>query len=82
MDRAENLTRIRLRNQPVSFAVQYRYEILSLDDDFHRQDLGFFLGGSNVNGSGGITPSTDVFLENGLTDYHVHVFRLLAKIRL
>ncbi len=65
----------------VSLVAQYRYEDFDLDDDFRRQGLGPFLAGSNVNGSGAITPSTDIFLANDVRSYQAHVLRLLARLR-
>jgi hypothetical protein len=68
-------------SERVSLEAQYRYEDYDLDDDFRRQDLGPFLAGSNVNGDGAITPSTDVFLADELDDYQAHVLWLIARLR-
>ena len=68
-------------NDDISVAAQYRYEDWNLDDDFRRQGLGPFLADSNVNGSGGVTASTDVLLANDVEGYEAHMFRLITRIR-
>ena len=68
-------------SEAVSVLAQYRYEDYDLDDDFRREGLGPFLAGSNINGSGGVTPSTDIFLGNDVRSYQAHVLQLVARIR-
>jgi MtrB/PioB family decaheme-associated outer membrane protein len=68
-------------SETTSILAEYRYERFDLDDDYFRQNLGPFLGSSNINGSGGITPSTDVFLADTVEDYGAHALRLVARIR-
>ena len=65
----------------VSLLGQYRFEAFDLDDDFRRQELGPFLAGSNVDGDGTITDSTDIFLANEVEDYQVHLFRVIARLQ-
>ncbi len=72
---------LRLRvSERLSLQLGYYFENYDLKDDFRRQDLGPFLPGSNVNGSGVVTPSTDVFLADTLDDYRVHVMWLMARL--
>ncbi|NNL68295.1 MAG: MtrB/PioB family decaheme-associated outer membrane protein [Myxococcales bacterium] len=68
-------------NEAVTLELQYRFEDYDLDGGFRRQGLGPFLPGSNVNGSGGVTPSTDVFLADSIGDYRANVLRLIARVR-
>jgi hypothetical protein len=44
--------------------------------DFKIDDLDPFMPNSNVNGSGVVSPSRDVFLGDRIEDYKAHVFAL------
>ena len=68
-------------SEELSLLTQYRLEDFDLDGDFRRQNLGPFLAGSNLNGSGVVTPSTDIFLANEIGDYRAHIFRVIARLR-
>lgn len=58
----------------------YAFEKLSLSD-YRVGGLDPFMPGSNVNGSGVVSPSLDVFLGNRLGDYAAHIFALSAVYR-
>jgi MtrB/PioB family decaheme-associated outer membrane protein len=54
---------------------EYRFEHFNLAN-FKTDDLEPFMANSNVNGSGTVSPSLDVFLGDRVDDYAVHVFAL------
>jgi len=58
----------------------YAFQKLSLQD-FRVDGLDPFEPGSNVNGSGVVSPSLDVFLGDRLGDYDAHIFALSAIYR-
>jgi MtrB/PioB family decaheme-associated outer membrane protein len=55
----------------------YAYEMFSLAD-FRVDGLNPYMPNSNVNGSGGVSPSLDVFLGDRIGDYDAHIFALSA----
>ncbi len=54
---------------------EYRFEVF-LQDNFKTDGLDPFMPFSNVNGSGTISPSNDVFLGDRQQDFHAHIFAL------
>ena len=46
-----------------------------------RQPKDVFLAGSDVDGSGAVSPSLDVFLQDFVSDYTAHVLGVSAVIR-
>lgn len=58
----------------------YAFEKLSLSD-YRVDGLNPFMPGSNVNGSGVVSPSLDVFLGDRWGDYKAHIFALSAIYR-
>jgi hypothetical protein len=58
-------------------AVGPAFEKLSLKD-YRVDGLNPFMPGSNVNGSGVVSPSLDVFLGDRIGDYAAHIFALSA----
>jgi MtrB/PioB family decaheme-associated outer membrane protein len=58
----------------------YAFEKLSLKD-YRVDGLDPFMPGSNVNGSGVVSPSVDVFLGDRIGDYAAHIFALSAIYR-
>jgi len=58
----------------------YAFEKLSLQD-YRVDGLNPFMPGSNVNGSGVVSPSLDVFLGDRIGDYSAHIFALSADYR-
>jgi MtrB/PioB family decaheme-associated outer membrane protein len=59
---------------------EYRYEHYS-QQNFKVDPLAPFMIGSNVNASGAVAPSTDVFLGDRVGNYNVHAFTLSAVHR-
>jgi MtrB/PioB family decaheme-associated outer membrane protein len=55
----------------------YAFQKLSMTD-FRVDGLNPFMPASNVNGSGVVSPSLDVFLGNRVGGYHAHIFALSA----
>lgn len=49
--------------------------------NFKLDDLDPFEPRSNINGSGMISPSTDIFLGNRVGDYSAHIFMLAVEMR-
>ncbi len=60
--------------------LQYRYENFRLVN-FKTDNLEPFMASSNVNGSGTVSPSTDVFLGNRVDDYAAHIISLSGVYR-
>jgi hypothetical protein len=58
----------------------YAFEKLSLSD-YRVDGLDPYMPGSNVNGSGVVSPSLDVFLGDRWGDYKAHIFALSAIYR-
>jgi MtrB/PioB family decaheme-associated outer membrane protein len=58
----------------------YALQKLSLSD-YRLDGLNPYMGASNVNGSGVVSPSLDVFLGNRVGDYDAHIFALSATYR-
>jgi MtrB/PioB family decaheme-associated outer membrane protein len=57
----------------ITLRAQYRYERYDVTD-FRHDDLDPFEPTSNVNGSGVVSPSLDVFLADRVGDYNAHLF--------
>jgi hypothetical protein len=64
----------------VTLEGMYAFEKLSLQN-FRFDGLDPFEPGSNVNGSGVVSPSLDVFLGDRFGDYDAHIFALSAVYR-
>jgi MtrB/PioB family decaheme-associated outer membrane protein len=62
-------------NEKLTVKGAYVFEKFDLSD-FKTEDLDPFEPASNVNGSGSLSPSRDVFLGARLEDYEAHVFAL------
>ncbi|MDZ4339612.1 MAG: MtrB/PioB family decaheme-associated outer membrane protein [candidate division NC10 bacterium] len=62
-----------LNNLTVKF--EYRFEAFT-QDNFKTDHLDPFMPNSNVNGSGVVTPSNDVFLGDRQEDFHAHILAL------
>jgi MtrB/PioB family decaheme-associated outer membrane protein len=58
----------------------YAFEMLSMQD-YRVDGLNPYMPGSNVNGSGGVSPSLDVFLGDQLGGYNAHIFALSATYK-
>lgn len=58
----------------------YAFQKLSMQD-YRVDGLNPFMPNSNVNGSGVISPSVDVFLGDRIGDYAAHIFALSASYR-
>lgn len=58
----------------------YRYEDFDLTN-FRTDDLAVFMPSSNINGSGTIGQSQDVFLANRQEDYTAHIFEIALAYR-
>ena len=67
-------------SEQVTLEGMYAFEKLSLKD-YRVDGLDPFMPGSNVNGSGVVSPSLDVFLGDRLGDYKAHIFALSAVYR-
>lgn len=61
--------------EDLSLRSSYRFEAFEYDS-FATEALQPFMPGSNVNGSGVVSPSTDLFLGDRLGDYRAHIFQL------
>jgi MtrB/PioB family decaheme-associated outer membrane protein len=64
-------------NEHVTLEGMYAFEKLSLSN-YRLDGLDPYMPTSNVDGSGGVSPSLDVFLGNRLGDYSAHVFAVSA----
>lgn len=64
----------------VTLTGEYRWELFDLQN-FKTESLNPFMPDSNVNGSGVVSPSTDVFLGDRVEDYSAHVFALSISYR-
>jgi len=64
----------------VTWHLGYTYERFDLRD-FKTDDLQPFMPYSNINASGVMTPSTDIFLGNRVGDYAAHIMMLSATYR-
>jgi hypothetical protein len=62
-------------NEKLTVKGAYVFEKFDLTD-FKIDDLDPFMPNSNVNGSGVVSPSRDVFLGDRIEDYKAHVFAL------
>lgn len=60
--------------------MQYRYENFRVVN-FKTDNLDPFMASSNVNGSGIVSPSTDVFLGDRVDDYSAHIVTLSGVYR-
>lgn len=67
-------------SENVTLEGMYAFEKLSLKD-FRVDGLNPYMPGSNVNGSGVVSPSLDVFLGDRIGDYSAHIFALSAVYR-
>ena len=67
-------------SENVTLEGMYAFEKLSLQD-YRVDGLNPFMPGSNVNGSGVVSPSLDVFLGDRIGDYAAHIFALSAVYR-
>lgn len=67
-------------SERVTLEGMYAFEKLSLKD-YRVDGLDPFMPGSNVNGSGVVSPSLDVFLGDRLGDYKAHIFAVSASYR-
>jgi MtrB/PioB family decaheme-associated outer membrane protein len=67
-------------NENLTFEGMYAFEKLSLQD-YRVDGLNPFMPNSNLNGSGVVSPSLDVFLGDRLGDYSAHIFALSAIYR-
>jgi hypothetical protein len=64
-------------SENLSFEGMYAFQKLSLED-YRVDGLDPFMPASNVNGSGVVSPSLDVFLGDRVGDYAAHIFALSA----
>jgi MtrB/PioB family decaheme-associated outer membrane protein len=64
----------------LTFEGMYAFEKLSLSD-YRVDGLNPYMPASNVDGSGSVSPSLDVFLGNRLGDYDAHIFAVSATYR-
>jgi MtrB/PioB family decaheme-associated outer membrane protein len=67
-------------NEQLTLEGMYAFESLSLED-YRVDGLNPFMPTSNVNGSGVVSPSLDVFLGNRVGDYQAHIFAVSATYR-
>jgi MtrB/PioB family decaheme-associated outer membrane protein len=67
-------------SEQLTFEGMYAFEKLSLSN-YRMDGLDPYMPDSNVNGSGGLSPSLDVFLGNRLGDYSAHIFAVSATYR-
>lgn len=67
-------------DENLSFDAMYAFQKLSMQD-YRVDGLDPYMPDSNVNGSGGISPSLDVFLGDRLGDYAASIFALSATYR-
>jgi MtrB/PioB family decaheme-associated outer membrane protein len=67
-------------NEKLTVKGAYVFEKFDLTN-FKIDDLDPFMPSSNVNGSGVVSPSRDVFLGNRIEDYKAHVFALSLLYR-
>lgn len=75
------ITTIRYHIQKnLTVKAEYRFERLNLSN-FKTDGLEPFMPNSNVNGSGTVSPSTDVFLGDRVDDYSAHIFALSLLYR-
>jgi len=68
-----------MRND-LTWHLGYAYERFDLTD-FKTDDLQPFMPMSNINASGVVSPSTDIFLGNRVGDYDAHIMMLSATYR-
>lgn len=74
----QTLARLRL-DEHWTLVGGYRYEKLDIKN-FKLDDLDPFEPNSNVNGSGVVSPSTDLFLGHAVEDYSAHIFMLSVQL--